>query len=262
MKILALDFDGVISDSAAESFVVALRTYTRMRYDTKLVQVARGIELLSPEALRRHPLYLGFLELMPLGNRAEDFAVVLAILEAGIRVKSQADYDAQRNAQPRTFLDAFHTRFYAERRRLADGDRSAWLALLGPYPDFIPLLRRWSAQVILALATAKDRRTVAILLDDYRIADLFSDGRILDKEAGRGKRAHLTALSRRLGVDFSEMTFVDDKVNHLEDVAGLGVRCALAGWGYNGSREHVRAREQGFLVCELADVEHLLFGDA
>jgi hypothetical protein len=49
-------------------------------------------------------------------------------------------------------------------------------------------------------------------------------------------------------------------VNHLESVAPLGVRCALAAWGYNGPREHARAHELGFLVCGLADVEARLFG--
>ena len=38
---------------------------------------------------------------------------------------------------------------------------------------------------------------------------------------------------------------MDDKVNHLEAVAPLGVRCALAAWGYNGAREQDRAREAG-----------------
>jgi hypothetical protein len=52
---------------------------------------------------------------------------------------------------------------------------------------------------------------------------------------------------------------VDDKLNHLEAVAPLGVRCALAAWGYNGPREHAAAAERGFLVCTLEDVEGKLF---
>ena len=55
------------------------------------------------------------------------------------------------------------------------------------------------------------------------------------------------------------MTFVDDKLNHLEAVAPLGVRCALAAWGYNGPREQDAARRSGFLVCDLDDVEGKLF---
>jgi hypothetical protein len=91
------------------------------------------------------------------------------------------------------------------------------------------------------------------------VAALFGAGRVLDKETGVSKLAHLEHLQRELGVAFAEMTFLEDKVNHLESVAPLGVRCALAAWGYNGPREHGRARELGFLVCTLDDVEAQLF---
>jgi hypothetical protein len=67
-------------------------------------------------------------------------------------------------------------------------------------------------------------------------------------------------LLRRLGRTAAELTFVDDKVNHLDTVAPLGVRCALAAWGHNGPREHSLARNRGYLVCTLADVEAQLFG--
>jgi hypothetical protein len=56
------------------------------------------------------------------------------------------------------------------------------------------------------------------------------------------------------------MTFLDDKVNHLDSVAALGVRCALSTWGYNGPREHRLARDHGHRVCSLDDVEAQLFG--
>jgi hypothetical protein len=59
---------------------------------------------------------------------------------------------------------------------------------------------------------------------------------------------------------FPDMTFVDDKVNHLDAVAPLGVRCALAGWGYNGGREHDLAERRGYVVCSLENAEQRLFG--
>jgi hypothetical protein len=55
------------------------------------------------------------------------------------------------------------------------------------------------------------------------------------------------------------MTFVDDKVNHLDAVAALGVRCGLASWGYNGEREVALARARGYLVLGLEDAEAQLF---
>jgi hypothetical protein len=54
------------------------------------------------------------------------------------------------------------------------------------------------------------------------------------------------------------MTFVDDKLRHLDDVAGLGVRCVLAGWGYNSERERRAAVERGYTVAGLIDLERQL----
>jgi phosphoglycolate phosphatase-like HAD superfamily hydrolase len=265
MRLLALDFDGVISDSAPESFAVALETYALLRPESKHGSVAAQLfearsrpELLA--AIVGEPLYRAFLELMPLGNRAEDFAVALGILERGALVSEQADYDREWKSESEAFRASFHERFYQRRAAFAAGAPEAWRSLLSPYPEFIDLLRARSGDVVMAVATAKDRPSVLELLGRYGIAELFSDEFILDKETGVSKRAHLEALAQRSGLGFSEITFVDDKVNHLDDVASLGVRCALAGWGYNGERERALCAQRSYLVCELADVERQLFG--
>ncbi len=87
MKLLVLDFDGVISDSAHEFFAVALRTWSELKPNSWL----HGID--------RESLYADFLTLVPLGNRAEDFGTALAALEARRSLPDQADYDAFRDAQ-------------------------------------------------------------------------------------------------------------------------------------------------------------------
>ncbi len=243
MKLLALDFDGVISDSAPEAFRVALRTWRTLRPDTRL-----GDEI-----------YDVFLEMMPLGNRAEDYCVELAALESGRVLRDQAEYDAFKAELDAGELRRFHRCFYKERSGLFEADPAAWHALIGPYAAFLSLLRRRGSEVELAIVTAKDRRSVGRLLEAYGVDDLFGEGRILDKETGVSKAAHLEHLQRAVGVAYPEMTFVDDKLNHLDAVAPLGVRCVLATWGYNGPREHAAARQRGFLVCDLEDVEGKLF---
>ena len=40
---------------------------------------------------------------------------------------------------------------------------------------------------------------------------------------------------------------------------GFGGLTLLAAWGYNGPREHQRARELGFGVCDLDAAEATLF---
>ncbi|MEN8181850.1 MAG: HAD family hydrolase [Myxococcota bacterium] len=256
MRALILDFDGVLSDSAREAFVVALRAHCELRPGSALSVVLARIDPAHPEA---DPLYPRFLELMPLGNRAEDYMAGLVALEQGAELSDQEAYDAFKAGLDPGELKAFHKRFYQVRGTWSRSDSAGWLSLLAPYPSFVELLLRRAGEVELAIATAKDRRSVGDLLAHYGIEALFGEGRIVDKETGVSKRTHLSHLQQQLGVAFEEMTFVEDKVNHLESVASLGVRCVLAAWGYNGRREWERAESQGFLVCTLEDVEARLF---
>jgi phosphoglycolate phosphatase-like HAD superfamily hydrolase len=262
LKLLALDFDGVISDSAPESFVVALRTWAEMRPDS---QQRHPRSLLSgpvapdPAEIPRDPLYRDFLAMMPLGNRAEDYGVELLALEGGLVLTDQASYDAFKAEVDPVWLRAFHKRFYGVRTAMAEADRPAWNRLMAPYPGIPELLRRRAGDLVLAIATSKDRASVAKLLASYGIDDLFPPGFVLDKEAGASKRAHFERLHGSTRLSYQEMLFIDDKVNHLDSVAALGVRCGLAGWGYNSERERCLARDAGHMIFEMGDLEQQIF---
>jgi phosphoglycolate phosphatase-like HAD superfamily hydrolase len=247
MRALALDFDGVLFDSAREAFVVAVRTYRRV--------ISR--ELARDET--DETLFAEFLALMPLGNRAEDYAIALAAIERGRSIEDQAAYDAFRRELEPEALRAFHKQFYRERAAWLEHDPESWHASMRPYPGLCELLRRRASDVALAIATAKDRRSVRELLTHYGIADLFPEQLVLDKETAVSKRAHVALIAERASTSPREVTFVDDKVNHLEDVAEIGARCVLAAWGYNGRRERDIATARGFVVCELDDFEARVF---
>ncbi len=264
MRLLALDFDGVICDSAPETFVVGLRTYVGLHPSSRFSECR---DLLCPEPpsaarIRADQLYRAFVELMPLGNRAEDFGVVLAALDAGEALPDQPGYDLFRSRLPDPWLARFHERFYLERASLAERSPEGWHALMACYSELLALLRRRDGAAELAIATAKDRASVRALLARYGASELFPEERVLDKETGVSKLAHLELLAERCGVPFPEITFVDDKLNHLQSAATLGVRCALASWGYNGPREAAAARDRGFLVCTLQDFEAQIFSQA
>jgi phosphoglycolate phosphatase-like HAD superfamily hydrolase len=201
MQVLALDFDGVISDSAREAFAVAIRTYSGLRPGSPLQETEE--------------LYAGFVEMMPLGNRAEDYAVILAALEEQEIIADQAAYDSFYRRQDPERLGLFHERFYRNRISWAERDPEGWRRMLSPYPEVLEILHRRASQVTLAIATAKDRRSVRTLLRDYGIESLFREDLVLDKETGVTKRSHLEHLQQSLAVPFDAITFVDDKVNHL-----------------------------------------------
>jgi len=260
-QVVALDFDGVIAESAHEAFVVAARAYLRLRPESRLRAELAVAAADSPtiEEVEDCPRFAEFVRLIPLGNRAEDYGVTLEILESAAEVATQRDYDEVMAAQDRAWLERYHREFYRVRGELMDGRSAVWRALQRPYPGVPELLRRQAARARLAIATAKDRASTRALLRDWRLDEAFPERFLLDKEIGRSKRAHLEELQRRCGVPFGEITFVEDKVSHLESVSPLGVRCVLAGWGYNGPPERRRAAALGFVVSSLEDFEAEVF---
>lgn len=251
--LLALDFDGVLMDSAPECFWVA----------RGVLEGRDPVE--SPpdaDAIRREPGFAGFLAWMPLGNRAEDFGVALRGLAAGEVPADQAAYDAFKAGCGEAWQRDFHRRFYAWREALAAANPSAWLALMRPYPEVAAALPRLAERFELAIATSKDRASVRRLLRACGLAALFPEASVLDKEGGASKAVHLRTLCARSGVPPEAAVFVDDKVNHLDRVAPLGVRCVLAAWGYNGEREARLAHARGYRVLDLAEFESALFPDS
>jgi phosphoglycolate phosphatase-like HAD superfamily hydrolase len=259
VELLVLDFDGVISDSAPESWVVTVRTYAELRPGAGVDALLADLDRLSAPEIQADSRYRRFVEMMPLGNRAEDFGVALGLLLEERDVFDQASFDRAYAKAGAGFASGFHERFYETRARFRDGDPERWVSLLGPYPAFVEILRRHAADVGLAIATAKDRASVETLLVAYGIDDIFPAERVVDKEAGRSKRSHLMHLHERLGVSLDQIVFVDDKVNHLDDVRGIGVDGVLAAWGYNGSREQRLAHERGHRVCTVEGFEAELF---
>ncbi len=264
MDVLALDFDGVIFDSAREAFAVAVKAYAETSPGSRLAShplAAAGAGLPAGYRFDRDPVFRRFMELVPLGNRAEDFGVILGSIEQGLAITSQADYDATRAGREERWLRDYHELFYVHRKRFRTRSPAQWRALQDPYPELVRLLRRRADSVELAILTARDAASVNELLREHGLERLFPPERIYDKETGVSKRAHLRRLRDDLGVEPGRITFVDDKLNHLLAASREGVRAVLAGWGHNTPREHADARRLGFDVASLDTAEELLFGD-
>ena len=257
MSFLALDFDGVVSNSARETFVTGLRSYLQLEPESRLADHPCNRNL-HPE---RHdfdgdPLFAGLLDLIPLGNRAEDFGVAFVALDRQLTVSNQGAYNQLMAGIDREWLKRYHQVFYEQRAADRARDLEAWLSLSRPYSEMIDLLDR-HRQTPMAIVTAKDARSVRLLLDRYGIGTVFADDQILDKDTGVSKTVHLRRIHTTHNLPLAEITFVDDKVNHLEAVAPLGVTCVLADWGFNSDREQQRARQLGFEVLSLDDAGRL-----
>jgi len=107
-------------------------------------------ECLGPPAQRAFPkgaeqnaaLWERFVELLPLGNRADDYGVCLLAIATNTALPGQDDYDHFRAGLDPAALRAFRKRLYQLRARWERQDPSGWRALLPAYPGICELLRR------------------------------------------------------------------------------------------------------------------------
>lgn len=248
--LVALDFDGVLVDSRREVLQTAISSWRELFPQSPISQSFMD----DPNCLR------AFENLMPLGNRAEDFGVSLAAIEQGKIPETQEEYNDFRQELGEDFLESFHVTFYKTRSRSQRENLHAWIALHQAYREMPAILSRRGRDCTLVLATSKDEASARHLLQSWNLGWLFPKGHIYDKEMGVRKSAHLEVILRDFRLGPSEIRFIDDKVNHLLTAEEMGVRGVLAGWGHNTPREHSLAREHGIPVADFETVEKLLFG--
>jgi len=260
-RLLVFDFDGVISNSIHDSFVTALNTYAGMMH---VLHLPLEGKIDPPDDIFRfeksHPgLFSDFQHLLPFGNRAEDYYVILQMIGKGLAksIHNQDDFDRCREQLPRKDKDDYTRRFYIERNERQDRDPEAWSKLLPVFPGVAEAARILSGRMKLAIATSKDRRSVDLQLKRYGMAVLFGKGAILDQNFSNSKRDHLIHFHEFFKIPLADMHFIDDKALHLLEVMDLSVRCHLALWGFNTEREHAIARENGINLLRVEDLASL-----
>ena len=260
-KIIAFDFDGVICDSIHDSMMTTINIYILMEANHGL-PVDRHLNqknILSFE--QNNPDFINqFRSLMPLGNFAQDYYVILKLIcqKDWDKIKSQKDFNDYKDHIPSDILTKYNKQFYNYRSNMQKEDPDKWALLMPPFPGIVKTIRELSKKFLCVISTSKDINSVTILLNKYKLQDVFHPKNILDKDFAQSKKEHLIKFHNKYKIPFSNMHFIDDKVSHLLTVAGLGVKAHLATWGYNTPREHSIAARNGCYLLNLDDLKNLV----
>jgi phosphoglycolate phosphatase-like HAD superfamily hydrolase len=259
-RLLVFDFDGVICNSIHDSMMTGLNTYIKLVPNHNLPvkgplkpEDVAGFEESNPG------FFQIFSEFMPLGRRAEDYFIIIGIIDRGETgsIKGQSDFDGFKANIPVRQLDRFHKAFYRTRAELRESDPSAWSALFPPFEGVEEALETLLDRFRFAIATAKDRMSVHFQLKAFNLQRFFTDDMIFDKDYATQKADALRAIAGKTGTGFNDIHFIDDKLNHLTGCLDLGVHCYLATWGFNSEREHRAALSAGIALLTLEDLPKL-----
>jgi len=190
LKILALDFDGVIVDSILESLFISHNAYFNL-YNSKTSKNFGG-ELFSFENWDKIKNYYQedikyYRTLRPYIRGATDYGIIQKLMEDGKKINNQNEFDKYRNAVDFDF-QGYYVEFYKEREKLQNINYRAWFNLEPPYPEIIKgvkkLLENGTKTVI---ATSNSRKAIMKSFTPEFFGFFIKPKEILDIRFGEDK---------------------------------------------------------------------------
>jgi len=239
MSALALDFDGVLCDSVAETAATAWRAGAGLWSDI--------VGPMPPD-----PLLAGYRLARPVVETGYEAILVMRLLLDGVDpaelIAGYRDLAAGALADSGRDVDGLKALFSETRDRWLAEDPGEWASLSPFYPGIAEWMKGIPAGADCAIVTTKERRFVERLLDANTIPT--PPGGIYGLEQGRAKESILLDLIERSRG--RTLCFVEDRLATLErclvrpDLSALAPR--LAGWGYNTEADRQRAERLGIPV--------------
>jgi phosphoglycolate phosphatase-like HAD superfamily hydrolase len=227
-KLVFLDFDGVICDSLPECYAVSLDAYYNLYLKTAdpATQIPAASQGTAESAVDSCTVEGLFRRMRPYIRRGGDYLFIQLAIHKGIRLESQADFDALVSSH-HELDDPFHEIFYKARNALFRSDPARWYSLNPLYPGLREFLLRHSQHGDYLILSTKEAGFISEILRhhgiDWNLERIYCSGkerklgfidRIMDERGGH------------------EAVFIDDQVDHFAGRARHPVRCLLADWGY------------------------------
>ncbi len=259
-KILAVSFEGVINHGVYECCVVSLNAYHRISKESFFRRHMKPKEI---ELMKNTLVVRGFVLFRPLVSRAEDYFLVLKMIEGDVDgiyellVSESRDkfetflrrFEILKRETPENILRNFHENFYRERRRLRERNPEAWLTLQKPIEENINELRKLSKKFVIYVTTNKDKETCLLLLRRYGV-DFVKETNVLPKEDGDIKDK-IGLILKRENVTPEKIFLIDDIFHRdLAEIKNRGVNVFLIRGGYSFPWDVERAEANGIGILE------------
>ncbi|MBN1540976.1 HAD hydrolase-like protein [candidate division KSB1 bacterium] len=241
LRLLALDFDGVIADSIQECLVVGNNALVAFSGKNHKIQQVEELAATTLEKARRMRNFI---------RSGEDYVYIFYALQKKIELKTQLDFDTflMANTELRA---SFFDLFYLERQALLTKHRDRWLSLNPLYRGIKPLVNNYCRQNRLAIITTKKIAFVEEILHYNRIKP--QPDALFHAHEDRSKKDIIEDLLLHKQLDPGDVHFVDDQVDNLVTVSAAKVCCILAAWGYNDDKQRQKASENKIKILTLAD---------
>jgi phosphoglycolate phosphatase-like HAD superfamily hydrolase len=240
--LVVFDFDGVIWDTVDECFHVGYRTFGKIK------KKIPG----NPEQIKR-----AFRSGRFLARTGDDFFIILHLINENPEIDFEnlpfEEFIAHRK-KLKDEISLFSREFYTERSRLQKENSDVWLQMQGPFPGVLEQLPDIKENFQnLVICSAKDRASIDILL---KLHDQKHE--VYGREISTHKPDQIINLSRKENIPTERMIFLDDLLENLQHVQVLGVKTAMADWGYSNERQRQAALNAGIPIISRHNLKDAL----
>ncbi|MGR8932667.1 MAG: HAD family hydrolase [Gammaproteobacteria bacterium] len=242
--IYALDFDGVICDSAVETGVAGWKAAAQIWPE-------------MATALPPQNLIDGFREVRPIIETGYEAILVMRMLHQGMTVndifESFPDKKQGFLDQSSVSIDALKKLFGETRDVWIDKALDEWVTMNPLFPDVAEKLRHLNEQAIWYIVTTKQERFVMQILNANGIE--MPAERIYGLDRNMGKEAVLIELLNKHPIQ--TLYFVEDRLptllNVLHNEKLRNLKLLFAAWGYNTAQDKREALNHPIESIDLGD---------
>jgi 3-deoxy-D-manno-octulosonate 8-phosphate phosphatase KdsC-like HAD superfamily phosphatase len=237
MKLLAMDFDGVIADSILECAITGYNGYQ--------IYCGNNVRINTPEEIASDQL-ITFRKMRPYIRSGEDYIYLFHALNDNINISTQEEFDKfQRTYRERREL--YHQLFYSARQILINSDHDNWINFNPLYNGMGNFLRSIHNRV--HIVSTKTSKYINDILETNGIK--INSKNIHDASGSISKPEIIIRLMKDHKLSPRKLIFIDDHFDTLHKVKLTGVRCLFAEWGYNTVQQRIKCQE---LNLELVDL--------
>ena len=225
--IYAFDFDGVLVENHEE-----LPNFTKIAWEKT---TGRKCTADADEIMKFRPW---------VKNAAEIYGlIVLLEKKSDVTKEKIKEVTASENTNAKKFAE----NFYSERQRMQHSEREKWLKFYKKHIFVADVFNNMAKTGNVYIVTSKDKKTISNLVKHFGLR--ISDRKILAKELSFDKLDHVNFIRKSENVEYKDIVFIDDALDHLKPLKKKGVRTILASWGYVTNEDMKEAKNHGIDIA-------------
>lgn len=239
-----MDFDGVIVDSADEGLLISFQAYKKINPKTEIFGRNLNLHDFKVIAKRYESQYKKFRIYRAYLKTALDYYYILCFIDKKINIKNSSEFE-KKSRKVSADKKKFIKEFYGTRKKFIKEDFEEWIKLEPVYPHMSNLFSKLQDNIYISTSNRKS----TILKTFKHFGMKINPEHILDNTLSLDKKVHIKRIKKIENVNYSDIVFVDDQLNHFLNLKPLGINCILAGWGYINGEQIRKARRMGIKIA-------------